>query len=178
MQQDFETLACRTVGAACAPGGVKSDGEQSRVEELVSTSAKKVVLAGVAAGIFAGLYDLVVNEVLLGELNAAGMNFEPAAGVEEGSVIGLFVLWSLVMSLVVSWTYSALRSSYGSGLKTAALAGVQVWAVTVLALVYPTVIGVFDWSYFARGAAVILVQMLLAANIARADQGDLRAAAL
>ena len=68
-----------------ASRGRKSDGEESRVEELVSTSAKKVVLAGVAAGIFAGFYDLVVNEVLLGELNAAGMNFEPAASVEGGA---------------------------------------------------------------------------------------------
>jgi hypothetical protein len=147
------------------------------MEELVSTGPRKVLLAGVAAGIFAGLYDLVVNEILLGELNAAGMNFEPAASVEEGSAMVLFLVWSLTMGVVLSWTYSALRSSYGPHLKTAVLTAVQVWAVTVLALVYPTVIGVFDWSYFARGAAVILVQMLLAASIARAVQGDLRATA-
>jgi hypothetical protein len=147
------------------------------MEELVSTGPRKVLLAGVAAGIFAGLYDLVVNEMLLGELNAAGMNFEPVAGVQEGSVMVLFLVWSLTMGFVLSWTYSALRASYGPHLKTAVLTAIQVWAVTVLALVYPTVIGVFDWSYFVRGAAVILVQMLLAASIARAVQGDLRATA-
>ena len=144
----------------------------------MSAGANKIVLAGVAAGIFAGLYDLVVNEILLGELNAAGMNFEPAANVGESFVIVLFTLWSLTMGMVLSWTYSALRSSYGAGLKTAVLTAVQVWAVTVLALVYPTIIGVFAWSYFARGAAVILVQMLIAASIARAVQGDLRSAPL
>ncbi len=144
----------------------------------MNTGTKRMLLAGVGAGIVVGIYDLVVNEMLLSELNAAGMNFEPAASVEDGPVIVLFVLYSLGLGTVLSWAYSIFRSHYGSGLTTAGLAAGQVSAVMVLTLVYPTVIGIFEWSYFVRGAVVILVQMLLAAVVARAILGEGQARAL
>lgn len=128
----------------------------------------KVVVGGLASGVVVAVLDFVVNGLILADQNRAAMEaLNPAltANLERPATIVGFIMIDLLLGLLVVWTYAAIRSRFGAGPKTAALAGVQVWLVAMLAYLGMTLMGLWSWGYFLTGGVVYLVVMIVAALV-------------
>lgn len=93
----------------------------------------RLILGAVAAGVLMFLADGFIHEVLLHRfwvetMTAAGRNVA-ANESEHGYGLVYFAVHELLKGLALAWVYVAMRSRFGAGAKTAALAGLTVWAI-------------------------------------------------
>lgn len=129
---------------------------------------QKVIVGGIGAGVVMAALNFLVNGVLMADQNVAALNaLNPSLAETAGSssTAAAFIVIDLVFGIVLVWTYAAMRPRLGPGPKTAALAGVQVWFVALLLYAQMTFMGMWTWSYFATGAVVFLVVVLIAALV-------------
>jgi len=140
----------------------------STPEDTMGVNAGKVVTGGAAAGVVLIVLDYLVNGRLLAEQNRAAVSaLNPALveTMEGGGAMALYIVIDLVFGLLLVWTYAAMRPRFGAGPKTAVIAGVQIWGVAFLMYLSMTAMGMWTWSYFALGAAVSLIMLVVAATV-------------
>ena len=95
----------------------------------------RVFGGGLLAGLIINLGEFILNEPILGADFAeamASMNREPPG---SGAIM-IFVMLGFAIGILAVWLYAAIRPRFGAGAKTAACAGLTVWA---LAWLYPNV---------------------------------------
>ncbi len=83
---------------------------------------------GLLAGLIINIGEFILNEPILGaELKEvmAGMNQEPPG---SGAIM-IFVIMGFAVGILAVWLYAAIRPRFGPGAKTAACAGLTVWAL-------------------------------------------------
>ena len=83
---------------------------------------------GLLAGLIINIGEFILNEPILGaELKEvmAGMNQEPPG---SGAIM-IFVMMGFAIGILAVWLYAAIRPRFGPGAKTAACAGLTVWAL-------------------------------------------------
>lgn len=134
----------------------------------MAINSQKVLVGGLAAGIVLGGLDFLTNGVLFAEQNRAAMdalNPSLAANMEGAGTMAGAVILDLVFGIILVWTYAAMRPRFGAGPKTAAIAGCQVWVVAMVMYTFMTLVGMYTWSYFALGAVVGLVTVLVATEV-------------
>ena len=89
-------------------------------------------MAGFATGVVLVAFEVLVNAPLFTAMSRAGLNASNPALADNppgaGAIIGLVVLL-LGLGFVVVWQYAATSSRFGTGPKTASLAGFSVWLV-------------------------------------------------
>ena len=93
----------------------------------------RVAIGGLVAGLIINIGEFILNGVLLAEdMNAAmaALNKPPV----DPSMIVWFVLFGFGLGFMLVWTYAAIRSRFGAGMKTAICASTLVWG---LAYLYP-----------------------------------------
>lgn len=135
----------------------------------MAINTQKVIVGGIAAGVVVGAIDFVVNGVVLADQNNAAMEaLNPALveNMESGGMIALMVSLNLVWGIVLAWTYAAIRPRFGPGPKTAAFAGVQVFCVAALIFTFFTAAGFWGWGYWATGAVIGVVELIIGAQVA------------
>ncbi len=91
----------------------------------------RVLIGGFIAGIIINFGEFILNGVLLEEeMNAAmaALNKPPI----DPSMIIWFVLLSFGFAFVLVWTYAAIRSRFGPGVKTAICASTLCWGLGYL----------------------------------------------
>ncbi len=134
----------------------------------MAINTRKVVVGGLVGGVVLAVLDLVANGVLFADQNTAALNAlnpDLAANTQGAAMAVVFVILDLLFGILLVWTYAAMRPRFGPGVKTAALAGLQVWAVAFLMYLGMTFMGMWTWGYMITGALVFLVCMLIAAFI-------------
>ena len=83
---------------------------------------------GLLAGLIINIGEFILNEPILGaelEEVMAGMNREPPG---TGAIM-IFVMMGFAIGILAVWLYAAIRPRFGPGAKTAACAGLTVWAL-------------------------------------------------
>jgi len=134
----------------------------------MAINTRKVVVGGLVGGVVLAVLDLVANGLLFADQNTAALNAlnpDLAANTKGAAMAVVFVILDLLFGILLVWTYAAMRPRFGPGVKTSALAGLQVWAVAFLMYLGMTFMGMWTWGYMITGALVFLVCMLIAAFI-------------
>ena len=88
----------------------------------------RVLIGGFIAGIIINFGEFILNGVLLEEeMNAAmaALNKPPI----DPSMIIWFVVLSFGFAFILVWTYAAIRSRFGPGVKTAICASTLCWGL-------------------------------------------------
>ncbi len=92
----------------------------------------RIAVGGLAAGVVMFFGDYLVHSVLLkGFWSEAMAMIGRKAGESDMSGMPYFVAYDLCKGIGAAWLYAAIRPRFGAGIKTALLAGLAVWALTV-----------------------------------------------
>ena len=88
----------------------------------------RVFGGGLLAGLVINIGEFILNEPILGAEFAevmASMNQEPPG---SGAIM-IFVIMGFAVGILAVWLYAAIRPRFGPGARTAACAGLTVWAL-------------------------------------------------
>jgi len=92
---------------------------------------RRVVLGGMLAGAVMIVLATACTALFIGqqELRTAVRAFHLSAGGSGALLFFVFVF--LLLGILMTWWYAAIRPRFGSGPKTAAIAGLAIWLVAV-----------------------------------------------
>lgn len=126
----------------------------------------RVVLGGFVSGVVINVGEFILNGVVLSKDWAAAMAALGRPPMSPGQVAVLafwsFVIWGLFVGVFSVWLYAAIRSHYGTGLKTALRAAFVVWALGyVLGAAGPAVMHIFPLRLIFIGLVVGLMEVLV-----------------
>jgi hypothetical protein len=125
-------------------------------------NAGRIILGGLAAGLWMNVAGFLINGVLLGKrMEAEMLAVAPSLqgkGMGAGAMTGR-VLTSFVIGLLVAWLYAAMRPRFGAGMKTAIMAALPVW---VCGFVF-----YLDWAYMEMmtTGTYIIVSLVMAVTL-------------
>src|ERR1043166_2879097 len=105
---------------------------ERRVCPMGKINLGRVILGGIVAGIVIDLFEGVLNGAILSKQWEEVMAGLGKTGVMSVKQIIAFNLWGLAAGLLMVWLYAAIRPRYGAGPRTAACAGIAVWALAYL----------------------------------------------
>jgi hypothetical protein len=123
----------------------------------------RVLLGGLIAGLVLNIGEFLLNSVVFADdmkndLQRLNLT-EPGGDFIARAVVATFVL-----GIVVTFLYAAIRTHFGSGVKTAIYAGLLTWFFSIF---YPGVIyngiGIIATKFFLIGLAWGLVEYTLGA---------------
>lgn len=121
-----------------------------RSKEGAMNQAVRIVLCGLLTGTVAVLLALGVLRFVGVELFAT----LEAARLSSALPRGLGAAFHMPAGIFVLWLYTAIRSRYGPGTKTAALAGLSLWGIASLTLGHWSSMGVIPVNFLLVGVAV------------------------
>jgi hypothetical protein len=95
-----------------------------------SINWKRVIAGGLLAGLVMNIGEFAV-EPLMGQQME---EFFKRLGlpVPAESTMAVLAVGAFLVGIVTVWLYAAIRPRYGAGVRTAAIAGVAVWALSCL----------------------------------------------
>jgi hypothetical protein len=126
----------------------------------------RVVIAGLAAGVVANVFDFAINEYLLVEEMAANAQ---RLGLRAGpETLYVWAGIDFVYGLLIAFTYAAIRPRFGPGPKTAIIAGSVLFAAITIILGGFMTMGMFMQDVFIKSAALSYVSTLAASLTAGA----------
>lgn len=127
-------------------------------------NVKRVILAGIAAGLVFFLTDLIADELVVGkEMRAGLLALGRPVPPETVASAAHFLAISLLLGIALVWVYAAIRPRFGPGPRTAVVAGLIGWFFFGLidALGYAP-LGLLPVRYYVVGNAAWIVQTILA----------------
>lgn len=133
---------------------------------MAPINTKRVLLAGLAAGVVMNVIDFAANTFVTGgrmhaELTA--VNLTLWANLNMPAKMPVFFAIDFVLAILLVWLYAAIRPRFGSGPRTAIIAAVFVWLVSgALGYIY-VLMGLFSTANFAMNSAVGLVNFAASA---------------
>ena len=123
----------------------------------------RVILGGIVAGIVIDLFEGVLNGAILSKQWEEVMAGLGKTGVMSVKQIIAFNLWGLAAGLLMVWLYAAIRPRYGAGPRTAACAGIAVWALAyLLGSAVPVIMHLFPVGLTLVGIGVGLIETIVA----------------
>lgn len=127
---------------------------------MAGIDGKKVVIAGLAAGLFMNIVDIVCNGFIMQSQWAAAM--ERLGLTADMTTVGLVTLIAVdfLLGILVAFLYAAIRPRFGAGPRTGAIAGMIVWVEALLIYVTLSGTGVYTWSLVAISMAFSLISVL------------------
>jgi hypothetical protein len=124
----------------------------------MAINTKKVLVAGLAAGVLFVAVDMLTSGVLLGDRMAAELGASAPGALERiEAAVPLLIVLNLVFGILVAWTYAAVRPRFGPGPRTGVIAGAHVWVIATLAYAFLSIAGLVAWGTFAIMGAIWLV---------------------
>lgn len=125
----------------------------------------RVLLGGLLAGLVLNIVDYVVYGVVMaGDLEAAmrDLGREPVASAQ----IMWFVLLDFLYGILLVYLYAAIRPRFGSGPRTAVIAGLLVWVgAALLHSLAEMQMGFFPARFYVIGSVVALIALPVAAVV-------------
>lgn len=130
------------------------------------TNWTKVFLGGLLAGVVINILALIATPIYLKELWDPALE---ALGHPVSNPLAFEAFWIvfyLITGILVIWLYSAIRPRYGAGPKTAVIAGLAVWILSIVSFAAATSsfsMGLFPANVLVIDAFTNLVMYLVAA---------------
>jgi hypothetical protein len=124
----------------------------------------RVILGGLVAGLIINISEYVLNIYVVAEESNAIIERMglPPIGMHQ---IAWFLILTFVLGIVIVFLYAGLRPRFGAGAKTAVIAGVAVWLVTMMAGVADVIIGIMPPNLLVLAGAWSLVETVVAAVV-------------
>ena len=124
----------------------------------------RLILGGIVAGIVGDILGYLVDGVMLAPQWADGMRALGRTEFSTGQNVAFNII-GLVYGILMVWLYAAIRPRYGSGPKTAVLAGLAIWALGVLLpnAGFMWVTGLFPTNLTVMTTTAAIVELVVAA---------------
>src|SRR6059058_256418 len=121
----------------------------------------RVILGGLVAGVIINVFESVLNGVILAKDMEAAIR---ALGRQMGGgALAMFIAWGFLVGIFAVWLYAAIRPRYGAGPRTAACAGIAVWALAyLLGSAVPVIMHLFPVGLTLVGIGVGLIETIVA----------------
>jgi hypothetical protein len=138
----------------------------------MAINTKRVVIAGLAAGLVMNILDFILNGFIFADRMTAEMNaFKPGMGdamaqMDTNTIIG-YVIMDFVLGMLLAYTYAAMRPRFGAGAKTAIIAAVVLWIFAGIISANYLIMGMMSqglWWGIAIGYLVCLIIATLVAG--------------
>ena len=123
----------------------------------------RVVLGGLLAGLVMNIGEYILNTYVVTLEDQAKMLAKlnlPPIGTPQ---IVRFIVLTFILGIVLVWVYAGFRPRFGAGAKTAVIAGVTLWVVTMLLNAQLIVIGMTTIGENVVPAIWSLVEISVAA---------------
>ena len=138
----------------------------------MAINTKKVVVAGIAAGVVMNICDFVVNMMLGAQMQASANAFKPGLGDVmadmSGSTMAGFIIMDLVIGMLLAYTYAAMRPRFGPGAKTAIIAALIFWIFGSIISSNYLIMGMMSRSLWLTFGFAYLVCLVIASLVAGA----------
>jgi hypothetical protein len=121
--------------------------------------ARRLLVGGLVGGVMVILVDFLFNGLIFARQDQAAIASVAAdpAIAERPLTLAVILGIDLLMGFLLVWTYAAMRPRFGAGPRTALLAAVQVWVITLLPWTVLTYLGALTWGFWALEGVVTLV---------------------
>ena len=132
----------------------------------MAINTQKVVVGGIVAGVVMIVIDFISNMFILGErMKAESDAFKPgmADKMMQGPAVITNIVMSLILGILLIWTYAAIRPRFGPGLKTATYVAVLFWILAGIFYSGYLHMGMMSSGLWWSFAFVGLVNFLLSA---------------
>jgi hypothetical protein len=138
----------------------------------MAINTKKVIIAGLAAGVVMNICDFVVNMMFGAQMQASANAFKPGLGdamaTMGGSTMAGFIIMDLVIGMLLAYTYAAMRPRFGAGAKTAIIAAIIFWIFGSIVSANYLVMGIMSRSLWLTFGFVYLICLIIASLVAGA----------
>ena len=124
----------------------------------------RVILGGLLAGLVMTASEYVLNTYVVADEMAEVLQRLGLAEIGMHQIL-IFVLMTFVLGIITIFVYAGLRPRFGAGAKTAVIAGVTVWLVSMFGSVADVVIGIVPGSMLIVPGIWSLVEMAVAAVV-------------
>jgi hypothetical protein len=145
----------------------------------MAINTKRVIIAGLAAGLVMNILDFIMQGMIFGDRMKAEMNaFKPGMGdamgqMDTNTIIG-YVIMDFVLGLLLAYSYAAMRPRFGAGAKTAIISSLVLWIFAGILTSNYLTMGMMSqglWWSVAIGYLVCLVIASLVAGALYKEDG-------
>ena len=138
----------------------------------MAINTKKVVVAGLAAGVVMNICDFLINMMFGAQMQASANAFKPGLGDEmatmSGSIMAGYIIMDLVIGMLLAYTYAAMRPRFGAGAKTAIITALIFWIFGSIVSANYLVMGIMSRSLWLTFGFVYLICLVVASLVAGA----------
>ena len=135
---------------------------------MSAINARRVILAGLVAGLVANAFDFVITTYLMAtEFNSmlARLNVGQAA---VQSWIPIFAVADFVWGLLLVFAYAAVRPRFGPGPRTAVISSIMLWLVMAIFALLLVAIGLHTVQSYLKSSALYLVSAIVSSIVGAA----------
>jgi peptidoglycan/LPS O-acetylase OafA/YrhL len=139
----------------------------------MAINTKRVIIAGLAAGLVMNILDFILNGFVFADRMKAEMNaFKPGMGdamaqMDTNTIIG-YVIMDFVLGMLLAYTYAAMRPRFGAGPKTSIIAAVVLWIFAGIISANYLIMGMMSQGLWWSVAIGYLVCLIIATLVAGA----------
>lgn len=139
----------------------------------MAINTKRVIIAGLAAGLVMNILDFIMNGFIFADRMKAEMNaFKPGMGdamgqMDTNTIIG-YVIMDFVLGMLLAYTYAAMRPRFGAGPKTSIIAAVVLWIFAGIISANYLIMGMMSQGLWWSVAIGYLVCLIIATLVAGA----------
>jgi FtsH-binding integral membrane protein len=137
----------------------------------VNINRRKLLIAGLAAGIVLNIIDFLSNGVILSARMQADANaFKAGLGDEMaamgGAQIAVYVFFDFIVGFLLAWTYAAIRPRFGPGPRTALYVGLLFFVFGLILTFGYKELGVMSSGLWWMYTGIWFVNLLIASAVA------------
>lgn len=139
----------------------------------MAINTKRVIIAGLAAGVVMAILDFIINGFIFADRMVAEMNaFKPGMGdvmkeLDSKTMAG-FIIMDLVIGMLLAYTYAAMRPRFGAGAKTSIIAAMILWIFGTIVSANYLVMGMMSRGLWWSVGLAYLVSLIITALVAGA----------
>ena len=138
----------------------------------MAINTKKVVVAGLAAGVVLNILDFVIHMVLGAQMTAEANAFKPGLGdameTMSGGTMAGYIIMDLIIGMLLAYTYAAMRPRFGPGAKTAIIAALIFWIFGSIISSNYLIMGMMSRSLWLTFGFAYLICLVVASLVAGA----------
>lgn len=139
----------------------------------MAMNTKKVIVAGLVAGVVLNILDFVLNGMVFGETMKAEMNaFKPGLGdamsAPDGSTMAGYIIMDFVIGMLFAYTYAAMRPRFGAGPKTSIIAALIFWIFGSIVAVNYMMVGMMSQGTWLKFGFTWLACLIITSLVAGA----------
>lgn len=134
----------------------------------MSINNQKVVVGGLAAGVTFFVLDFLSNLLISGgrwEAEMQALNPTVAANLREPATVVGFVIVDVLLGIMLTWLYAAIRPHFGPGPKTAMIAALFFFLATGAVWASYPVMGLITWGAWGIGGVGWIINCFASAYV-------------